>query len=89
MTGFLFCLFVKPLLPLFCLTPSQGAYALLYALTSPDIDANPKKFKGAYIEPWKLVKPIKREWASEERAKELWTLTTEVVAKGGIAAGPK
>ncbi|KAI5475503.1 hypothetical protein MNV49_001317 [Pseudohyphozyma bogoriensis] len=65
--------------PLIGVTPSQGAYASLWALTDPEVSAQPDRYGGKYLVPWKKLEAVTKEWSDEERAKELWRLTEELV----------
>ncbi|ORY78896.1 hypothetical protein BCR35DRAFT_332227 [Leucosporidium creatinivorum] len=66
------------------LSPAQGALTSLLALTSPEVRAN-KKYRGAYLHPYgKIVKPEFAPATDPGFARELWELTEQIVAEGGL-----
>lgn len=70
----------------FWLSPAQGALTSLLALTSPKVRAS-KKYRGAYLHPYgKIVKPEFAPATDPAFARELWELTEQIVAEGGLKA---
>nr|CRX79016.1 hypothetical protein [Leucosporidium scottii] len=68
------------------LSPAQGALTSLFALTSPEIRAS-NKYRGAYLHPYgKIAEPEFAPATDPAFARELWELTEQIVAEGGLKA---
>lgn len=68
------------------LSPAQGALTSLFALTSPEVRTS-KQYCGAYLHPYgKVVKPEFAQATEPAFARELWELTEQIVAEGGLKA---
>ncbi|KAI0360523.1 NAD-P-binding protein [Trametes cingulata] len=63
------------------LTPTEGAYASVFAAASPRVKEERDKYKGAYlVPPGKIETPPAPQAENKELAEELWA-TTEAVLK--------
>ncbi|THH17783.1 hypothetical protein EW146_g3110 [Bondarzewia mesenterica] len=73
-------IFIKVILPFFCVSSLKGAYTSLFAATSAEVAALPDKYKGKYMEGCRVVKPSTKEAEDELLARKLWETTKKVVA---------
>jgi len=74
--GILFALFFD--------TPEVGAYTPCFAAASPEIRANPDRYKGAFIDPVGLITEPSENARNNKLAKELWETTESILKDAGI-----
>lgn len=63
----------------FGLTSEQGSFTSLFAATSPEIKAQPEKWKGAYVEPFNRWTEVGGYGNDKQLAKDLWACSEEVM----------
>ena len=70
---------IKTVLRWIFVSPTEGAYASVFAAASPVVKAERDRYKGAWLEPpGKLVTPPTSHAEDKELAEELWK-TTETI----------
>jgi NAD(P)-dependent dehydrogenase (short-subunit alcohol dehydrogenase family) len=65
----------KWLLGFFFLTPDEGAYSAAFAAASPDVRADPLKYKGKFLCPVGILTEVSKQADDLALAKELWQTT--------------
>ncbi len=60
---------------------TQGAGTPILAATSPEALKNPKKYKGAYMEPMGKISKASKTGENAALAQELWTTTETMLAE--------
>ncbi|KAI8800854.1 hypothetical protein BJ742DRAFT_839714 [Cladochytrium replicatum] len=74
-----FWFLIKAVLPLFLMTPANGALTQLYAATSPEIEAN--DFRGQYIVPFGKLGKLSKAGKNHELSERLWEYSEKLVAE--------
>ncbi|KAG5653741.1 hypothetical protein H0H81_010998 [Sphagnurus paluster] len=69
---------------LFFDVPEVGAYTSCFTAASPQVRANPEKFKGAFVEPVGVVTEPSENAKNDALARELWETTEAILKDLGI-----
>lgn len=74
----IFAYLIKLFLATLGLTPLQGAYTTLFAATSPNIKAEPEKYRGSYVQPFNRLAEVSAYAKDKQLAEDLWACSEEV-----------
>ncbi|CCM00284.1 uncharacterized protein FIBRA_02314 [Fibroporia radiculosa] len=65
-------------------TPIKGAYSTVFAAAAPQVRAEPRKYRAAYIKPPSEISPVAERARDPAKGKELWEMTETFLDEIGV-----